>query len=92
MEQPLHYWDPSIAPSGLMIYQGDLFPDWQGDVFTGSLNSNFISRLEPGSDYAEERIEGDQTGRVRDIVEAPDGSIWFLSVLDGAAYRLAPGG
>jgi glucose/arabinose dehydrogenase len=92
MEQPLHYWDPSIAPSGLMIYQGELFPDWQGDVFTGSLNTNFISRLEPGADYAEERIEGDQTGRVRDIVEAPDGSIWFLSVLDGAAYRLTPGG
>lgn len=91
MEQPLHFWDPSIAPSGLMIYQGDLFPQWRGDVFTGSLNTSFISRLDPEAGYAEERIESDQTGRVRDIVEAPDGSIWFLSVLDGAAYRVTPG-
>lgn len=92
MEQPVHYWDPSIAPSGLMIYQGDLFPQWRGDIFTGSLNSGFISRLDPDAGYAEERIEADQTGRVRDIVEAPDGSIWFLSVIDGAIYRIAPAG
>ena len=90
MEQPVHYWDPSIAPSGLMFYQGDLFPAWKGDVFTGSLNSDFISRLDPDARYAEERIQSDETGRVRDIVEAPDGSIWFLSVHDGAIYRMAP--
>lgn len=90
MEQPVHYWDPSIAPSGLMIYQGDLFPDWKGDVFAGSLNSDFISRLDPEADYTEERIAGPVTGRVRDIVEAPDGSIWYLSVSDGTAYRLSP--
>ncbi len=92
MEQPLHYWVPSIAPSGMIIYQGDLFPDWKGDVFTGSLNSDFISRLDPENGYAEERIAGPQTGRVRDIVEAADGSIWFLSVYDGVAYRLTPNG
>jgi glucose/arabinose dehydrogenase len=92
MEQPLHYWVPSIAPSGMIIYQGDLFPDWKGDVFTGSLNSDFISRLDPENGYAEERIAGPQTGRVRDIVEAADGSIWFLSVYDGVAYRLTPRG
>jgi aldose sugar dehydrogenase len=90
MEQPLHYWVPSIAPSGMVIYQGDLFPDWKGDVFTGSLNSDFISRLDPENGYAEERIAGPQTGRVRDIVEAPDGSIWYLAVYDGVAYRLTP--
>lgn len=90
MQQPVHYWDPSIAPSGLMFYQGALFPQWRGDVFTGSLNSDFISRLDPEGGYAEERIAGPQTGRVRDIVEAPDGSIWFLSVYDGALYRLTP--
>jgi aldose sugar dehydrogenase len=92
MEQPLHYWVPSIAPSGMIIYQGDLFPEWKGDVFTGSLNSDFISRLDPENGYAEERIAGPQTGRVRDIVEAADGSIWFLSVYDGVAYRLTPNG
>jgi glucose/arabinose dehydrogenase len=92
MEQPLHYWVPSIAPSGMVIYQGELFADWKGDVFTGSLNSDFISRLDPENGFAEERIAGPQTGRVRDIVEAPDGSIWFLSVYEGVAYRLTPGG
>lgn len=90
MQQPVHYWDPSIAPSGLMFYQGDLFADWKGDIFTGSLNSDFISRIDPDAGHAEERIAGAQTGRVRDIVEAPDGSIWFLSVYDGAVYRLTP--
>lgn len=90
LEQPVHYWDPSIAPSGLLIYQGDLFPDWRGDLFTGSLNSDFISRLDPEAGYAEERIASRETGRVRDIAEAPDGSIWFLSVTDGAVYRIDP--
>ena len=94
MEQPLHYWDPSIAPSGLIVYSGALVPSWKGDLFTGSLNSNFISRLDPdqpaATGFAEERIEADETGRVRDIAEAPDGAIWFLSVYDGAVYRLAP--
>jgi len=94
MEQPLHYWDPSIAPSGLMVYSGKLVPEWAGDIFFGSLNSDFLGRLDPDTPaptgYAEERISAPETGRVRDVVEAPDGSIWFLSVTDGAVYRLAP--
>lgn len=94
MEQPLHYWDPSIAPSGLMVYSGKLVPDWTGDIFFGSLNSDFLGRLAPDTPaptgYAEERISAPETGRVRDVVEAPDGSIWFLSVADGAVYRMAP--
>lgn len=89
MEQPVHYWVPSIAPSGLMIYDGTMFPEWRGDFFTGSLNSDFISRLDPDSGFAEERIAAPQTGRVRDVVQAPDSSIWFLSVHDGAIYRLS---
>ncbi len=90
MEQPAHYWDPSIAPSGMMIYQGDMFPDWQGDMFVGSLKFNMISRLS-GDDVREaERLESGETRRVRDIREAPDGSIWFLSEGQGAAYRIAP--
>lgn len=90
MEQPLHYWVPSIAPSGLMVYRGEMFPGWRGDVFTGSLNSDFLSRLDPEAGWQEERISAPQTGRVRDVVEAPDGAIWFLSVYDGAAYRVTP--
>jgi aldose sugar dehydrogenase len=89
LEQPVHYWDPSIAPSGLMFYTGDMFPEWQGDVFTGSLKFNYISRLDPDNNYAEESITAGETGRVRDVRQAPDGSIWFLSVVDGAVYRLA---
>lgn len=94
MEQPVHYWDPSIAPSGLMIYSGALVPEWRGDFFFGSLNSGFLGRLDPDrpapTGFAEERIQTDETGRVRDVVEAPDGAIWFLSVIDGAIYRMAP--
>lgn len=94
MEQPLHFWDPSIAPSGLMIYSGALVPQWRGDIFFGSLNSGFLGRLDPDragpGGMVEERIEADQMGRVRDVVEGPDGAIWFLSVIDGAVYRMAP--
>ena len=94
MEQPLHYWDPSIAPSGLLVYSGALIPDWTGDIFFGSLNSDFLGRLDPDTPaetgFAEERIASPETARVRDVVEAPDGSIWFLSVVNETAYRLAP--
>lgn len=89
LEQPVHYWDPSIAPSGLMFYSGSMFPEWQGDVFTGSLKFDYIARLDPDNAYAEEAITARETGRVRDIRQAPDGSIWFLSVTDGAVYRIS---
>ncbi len=91
MEQPRHYWDPSIAPSGLMIYSGKLWPEWKGDIFSGSLKFDYISRLDPDNGWTEERIESPQTRRVRDVMEAPDGSIWFLSVGRGGVYRMAPG-
>ena len=89
MEQPLHYWDPSIAPSGLAILKGDMFPDWRGHMLTGSLNSDLIARLDPGDGYAETRTQTPETARVRDIREAPDGSLWFLSVGNGAAFRIS---
>jgi glucose/arabinose dehydrogenase len=90
MEQPEFYWDPSIAPSGMVIYSGRLFPDWRGNILAGSLNSDFISRL-GGSPLREvDRIAGPETARVRDVREAPDGSVWFLSVGQGAIYRLTP--
>ena len=91
MEQPEHYWDPSIAPSGLLVYSGRLWPEWRGDIFVGSLKFDHISRL-GGAPLAErEQIAGETTGRVRDIVEGPDGAIWFISVYDGAVYRMVPG-
>ena len=91
MEQPAHYWDPSIAPSGMMIYSGALWPEWRGDMFVGSLNSDLISRVDGDTLREVERIEGDETLRVRDIREAPDGAIWFISVGEGAVFRMVPG-
>ena len=90
LEQPVHYWDPSIAPSGLLIHSGRMFGDWRGHVLTGSLNSGLIARLDPAAAYAEARIETPETGRVRDIREAQDGAIWFLSVREGTAFRMTP--
>ncbi|WP_113910759.1 PQQ-dependent sugar dehydrogenase [Roseovarius dicentrarchi] len=89
LEQPEFYWDPSIAPSGLMIYSGALWPEWRGDFFSGSLKFGFISRLS-GDPLAEvQRLQSAETARLRDIREAPDGTIWFLSEGRGALYRLS---
>ncbi|WP_299726170.1 PQQ-dependent sugar dehydrogenase [uncultured Tateyamaria sp.] len=90
MEQPAFYWDPSIAPSGLMVYQGNMFPEWKGDMFVGSLKFSYISRLEVSGDSVREveQLESDETLRVRDIVEDADGSILFVSVGAGAVYRM----
>ena len=90
MEQPVFYWDPSIAPSGLMIYSGKLIPDWAGDMFTGSLKFGFISRLSGDPLQEVQRLQSPETERLRDIREGPDGAIWFLSEGQGALYRMAP--
>lgn len=92
MEQPQFYWDPSIAPSGMMIYSGKLWPKWRGDVFVGSLKFDFISRLSgdrTGLREEERLFEGDYE-RIRDVREAPDGSIWFLAENEGEAWRITP--
>ena len=97
MEQPVHYWDPSIAPSGMMIYSGKLWPDWQGDIFVGALKFKLISRLDRPADatvdgiLGEEQLFAEKYGRVRDIREGHDGAIWFLTDEgDGALYRVTP--
>jgi len=92
MAQPAHYWDPSIAPSGMMVYSGRLWPEWRGDFFVGSLKFGLISRVDGDTMQEVERIESAETGRVRDIREGPDGAIWFLSETGGALYRLTPSG
>lgn len=89
MEQPEWYWDPSIAPSGLMIYSGRMWPEWRGDIFVGSLKFDYISRLS-GSPLKEvEQLRSGETGRIRDVQEAPDGSIWFASESEGAVFRVS---
>lgn len=90
MEQPQHYYDPSIAPSGMMIYSGKLWPDWQGDIFVGSLKFDYISRVTGAPLSEAEQLQSPQTDRVRDIREGPNGAIWFLSVGNGALYKLTP--
>jgi len=92
-EQPLFYWDPSIAPSGLTVYQGDMFPEWKGDLLVGALKSQFVSRLdrdENGGILGEERLFRGAFGRIRDVTEAPDGSIWLLTdARNGQIIRLS---
>ncbi|MBE1281795.1 MAG: PQQ-dependent sugar dehydrogenase [Rhodobacteraceae bacterium] len=88
MEQPDYYWDPSIAPSGMMIYSGKMWPQWRGHIFVGSLKFDYISRLYGAPLKEREQLKSDLTERVRDIREAPDGSIWFISVGQGAIYRM----
>ncbi|MEY8798981.1 PQQ-dependent sugar dehydrogenase [Leisingera sp. XS_AS12] len=89
MEQPEWYWDPSIAPSGMMIYSGTMWPQWRGDIFVGSLKFDYISRLSGAPLKEVEQLKSGQTGRIRDVQEAPDGSIWFASETEGAVFRLS---
>ncbi len=93
MEQPLHFWDPSIAPSGAAIYEGELFPAWKGDLFVGALKFALISRLSlaGGDAREEERLLQGKFGRVRDVRVGPDGAIWFVTDSpSGAVYRITP--
>lgn len=92
-EQPLYYWDPSIAPSGLAAYDGGMFPEWKGDLLVGSLKFALLARLdrdESGKILDEERMLEGEFGRLRDVNIAPDGSIWLLTDEDdGAIIRLS---
>ncbi|MEM8631587.1 MAG: PQQ-dependent sugar dehydrogenase [Pseudomonadota bacterium] len=92
LEQPAFYWDPSMAPSGMMIYSGRLWPEWRGDAFVGSLKFSYISRLDMDGNVREvEQLESPETARVRHVLEGPAGAIWFLSVNDGTLYQVTPG-
>ncbi|MEM7079922.1 MAG: PQQ-dependent sugar dehydrogenase [Pseudomonadota bacterium] len=78
MVQPAHVWTPSIAPSGLMVYEGNQFPAWQGHLFVGALVDGEVRRVDLQS--GEEQAEFNEvTARVRDVREAPDGSIYILT-------------
>jgi glucose/arabinose dehydrogenase len=77
MEQPMKYWVPSIGPSGLAIYRGDMFPEWQGDLLLGSLINKEMRRLKLDGDtvVTDEAIFPEISGRVRDVRVLTDGSI-----------------
>lgn len=81
MEQPIYYWVPSIAPSGMAFYTGDKFPQWKNNLLVGSLKFQLLVRLELDGDKVvhEERMLQGQLGRIRDIEVGPDGYVYLLT-------------
>jgi glucose/arabinose dehydrogenase len=79
MEQPVRYWVPSIGTSGLMIYSGDRFPNWKGNIFMGGMNGNqSLARLVmDGTRVVEEAKMLGANLRVRDVRQAPNGDIYL---------------
>lgn len=77
MTPPTHFWVPSIATSGLMLYTGDAFPGWKGSMFVGGLGGEQIARLTlDGQDVTREETLFQYNGRVRDVRQGPDGYIY----------------
>ncbi|MBL3557402.1 MULTISPECIES: PQQ-dependent sugar dehydrogenase [Marinobacter] len=90
---PLHYWDPSIAPSGMAFYTGEEFPEWQGDLFVGALKMQKLVRLSIENEEVteEEDLLEDLGERIRDVRMGPDGALWLLTDdSDGKVYRIVP--
>ncbi|HEY3826604.1 MAG TPA: PQQ-dependent sugar dehydrogenase [Bryobacteraceae bacterium] len=90
VEEPTYFWAPDIAPSGMMFYTGDRFPDWKGSVFVGGLDARALVRLVLNGDHviAEERLLTDRKMRVRDIRQGPDGAVYLLA--DNSLLKLTP--
>jgi glucose/arabinose dehydrogenase len=88
MEQPIKYWVPSIAPSGMAFYGGNLFPVWRGSLFIGALAGQMLVRLELDGETVgkEERLLTTLGERIRDVREGPDGALWLLT--DNSAGRI----
>lgn len=94
LEQPVYYWRPSIATSGLAFYTGDLFPNWKGNIFAGGLAGGHIQRLvlENGVVVAHEKLLENGGARIRDVRSGPDGALWVLTdEANGKVLRLTPG-
>jgi glucose/arabinose dehydrogenase len=91
MEQPVYYWDPVIAPSGMIVYRGRLFPQWQGSIFIGSMNPGKLVRLQMDGDkvVGEEWLLTNLNARIRDVQQGPDGSIYVITD-PGKLLRLRP--
>ena len=88
---PMNYWHPAISPSGMAFYNGSLFKDWKGSLLMGSFNLEGLIKLTVKDNRIseEERIPLQQ--RIRDVIEAKDGSIWLLTdYKEGELIRLTP--
>ena len=81
MEEPVYYWDPVIAPSGLAFYTGSLFPQWKGSVFVGGLRGMMLDRLTIVNDkvVSEEPLLTHLNARIRDVRVGPDGAVYVLT-------------
>jgi len=93
MEQPIYYWDPSIAPSGAAFYTGDLFPEWKDNLFVGALAGQALHRLVLDGErvVGEERLLANLGERIRDVRQGPDGALWLLTDHpEGRVLRLIP--
>jgi glucose/arabinose dehydrogenase len=93
MAQPIHYWVPSIAPSGMAFYTGERFPAWRGDMFVGALKDQMLVRLEIEGERViqEERMLKGVLGRIRDVRDGPDGYLYLLTdAPNGVLARLEP--
>ena len=93
MEQPVYYWDPSIAPSGIAFYDGDTFPEWKGNLFVGALKFQLLARLEIANSRVikEERMFARAFGRIRDVRQGPDGYLYLLTDENaGQLLRIKP--
>ncbi|MFK7864708.1 MAG: PQQ-dependent sugar dehydrogenase, partial [Pseudohongiellaceae bacterium] len=92
MEGPKHYWVPSIATSGLMIYSGDLFPQWRGDAFVGGLRGQLLARVDVSDDGKQVLMDESimvGIGRIRDVRQGPDGAI-YLATENKGVLRMTP--
>nr|WP_246802082.1 PQQ-dependent sugar dehydrogenase [Ensifer sp. ENS06] len=93
LDQPLFYWDPSIAPGALAVYRGEMFPEWDGDLLVAALKYQLLARLErddSGAIGSEERLFDGEFGRIRDVVVAPDGALLMVTdEEDGAVLRVS---
>ena len=93
MQQPLHYWVPSIAPSGMAFYTGDKFERWKGDLFVGALRDQMLVRVKLDGEkvVSEERLLKGVLGRIRDVRAGPDGFLYLLTdESNGKLVRLEP--
>ena len=90
MEEPVYYWDPVIAPSGLAFYTGTLFPEWKGSVFVGGLRARMLDRLTIKNDkvVAEEPLLLELGARIRDVRVGPDGAVYVLT--DSGSAGISP--
>jgi glucose/arabinose dehydrogenase len=85
-EAPKVWWNPSISPAGMIIYSGDLFPEWKGDALLGALSGQALIHVRIRGDRASKADQWDMGARIRFVTEGPDGAVYLLE--DGSGGRL----